>query len=118
MATYMSSVMNLLSSQRNVFLRGGNGFTVEAKRYVRGLKRRPVKVLFQEKEAEKIPKTRPSAAVQKEKEVKVTSRAQHQRAESDFLKATSIKFPYVDASKDQIDGLRFERAFPGDKRLA
>ncbi|XP_070762530.1 rRNA methyltransferase 3A, mitochondrial [Enoplosus armatus] len=126
MAAYMKSVICLVSIERNAFLTRGSGVVVESKRYVRGLRRKPVRVLFPENETDKVvkPKQQPQPTSQdakRQKEAKVT--ATRHLEESDFAKARSnvqsaTKHAHVTVTKDQIDGLRFERAFPGDKRLA
>ncbi|XP_044059047.1 rRNA methyltransferase 3A, mitochondrial [Siniperca chuatsi] len=127
MAAYMRSVTCLVSIERNAFLTRGSGIVVESKRYVRGLRRKPVRVLFPENETDKVLKPPPQSQsggqhVKRDKEAKVTATSRHLE-ENDFVKARSnvqstIKHAHVTVTKDQIDGLRFERAFPGDKRLA
>ncbi|KAM7399134.1 hypothetical protein PAMP_018424 [Pampus punctatissimus] len=129
MAAYMRSVIYLLSSERNAILTRGNNVIVESKRYVRGLRRRPVRVLFPENETDKVlkqPEPAEQSTKRQKKESKVTSAAAAKAAEdpgeSDLVRArsrvqTPLKHAHVVATKDQIDGLRFERAFPGDKRL-
>lgn len=116
MAAYMRGVMYLLSIERNAFLVRRSGFTEESKRYLRGLRRRPVTVLFPESDTgEKTsPRSQPAEpGVRREGTVgKVAVKAQEPRD-----KARSTEQPAA-VTKDQIDGLRFERAFPGDKRLA
>ncbi|XP_070826745.1 rRNA methyltransferase 3A, mitochondrial [Chaetodon trifascialis] len=126
MAAYMRGVICLLSIERNAFLTRGNGI-VESKRYVRGLRRKPVRVLFPENETGNVRKPMPQSQpagqnVKREREVKVTATTKHHE-ERDFGKArgnvqSAVKDAYVTVSKDLTDGLRFERAFPGDKRLA
>ncbi len=100
---------------------------MESIRYIRGLRRKPVKVLFPENETDKVPKPTPQTQpaeynIKREREAKVTATTRHHEA-SDFVKTkTNVHSATVDThvivKKDQIDGLRFERAFPGDKRLA
>ncbi|KAK5868823.1 hypothetical protein PBY51_009800 [Eleginops maclovinus] len=123
MAAYMRSMICLVSIERNVFLHSrGSGVIVETKRYVRGLRRKPVRVLFPGNETDQDLKPRPAAGrdVSREKEQKVKTAIKH--PEVDFVKARSnvqatTKHAQVISTKDHIDGLRFERAFPGDKRL-
>lgn len=115
----MRSVMCLVSTERSAYLRRGSGVVVESKRYVRGLRRKPVRVLLPEAEP---PQSQP-AGLRRETEAKVTAATRH-LGESDCVKKnrrdvnvqSTVKHAAV--SKDQVDGLRFERAFPGDKRLA
>nr|XP_046245435.1 rRNA methyltransferase 3A, mitochondrial [Scatophagus argus] len=127
MAAYMRSVISVFSTERNGFFLKGSGIILESKRYVRGLRRKPVKVLFPDDEPDKVLKPTPQSQpavpkVKKEREVKVTSSARRHE-ESDFVKArnnvqSATKSAEATVTNDQIDGLRFERAFPGDKRLA
>ncbi|XP_035535917.1 rRNA methyltransferase 3A, mitochondrial [Morone saxatilis] len=118
MAAYTRSVLCVVSTERHAFLTRGSGIVVEARRYVRGLRRKPVKVLFPDNQADKTIKPRP----QSQKEANNNNPAAARRLEErDFVKATSnvqSAGKHVSAAKDQVDGLRFERAFPGDKRLA
>uniref|UniRef100_A0A3B5BG59 Mitochondrial rRNA methyltransferase 3 n=1 Tax=Stegastes partitus TaxID=144197 RepID=A0A3B5BG59_9TELE len=127
MAAYMRGVMCLLSIERSALLTQRSGIIVETKRYVRGLRRKPVKVLFPENEKGKVLRPPPQSedaepSVQRRKEAKVTSTREHP-GETDFVKTRSnvlsdVTHAHVGVTKDQVDGLRFERAFPGDKRLA
>ncbi|KAF7666797.1 hypothetical protein LDENG_00091730 [Lucifuga dentata] len=125
MAAYVRSVFCLFSLQRNAFLTRGNGFRVESKRYVRGLKRKPVKVLFPETEKGKILQPSQIQAVEvsiKRKESKIRSKEEDPggdiftKSKSDVQSAA--KQSNVTVTKDQIEGIRFERAFPGDQRLS
>lgn len=126
MAAYMRSVICLVAIERHPYATRGKGFIVESKRYVRGMRRKPVRVLFPENETDKVLKASPHAqpAVQNVKSERGVNFAAKTRrdAESVFAKErsnmhSSVKDPHVTVTKDQIDGLRFERAFPGDKRL-
>ncbi|XP_010734958.3 rRNA methyltransferase 3A, mitochondrial [Larimichthys crocea] len=120
MAAYMRSVMCLVSAERSVFLPRGCGVIVESRRFVRGLRRKPVRVLFPENDSEKVvkptPQSQPAAGpnVRREREVTAT----RQPEESDLIKAKRVKDAPVTVTKDHVDGLRFERASPGDKRLS
>ncbi|XP_061538698.1 rRNA methyltransferase 3A, mitochondrial isoform X1 [Phycodurus eques] len=122
MATYMRSKSCLFSLKRAVFLSRGNFFSVETKRYARGLRRRPVKVIFSENERNK--EDVKLSVVREKKEVEVPLRAQkHPAGDISDLKTSngelsSTKRAHVDVKSDLIDGVRFERASPGDKRLA
>lgn len=126
MAAYMRSVKCLVAMERHSFATRGKGFIVESKRGVRGLRRKPVKVLFPENETDKVlkasPHSQPAVRSQKgERDVNLAAKTRRD-AESDFIKEKSkmhslVKDPRVTANKDHTDGLRFERAFPGDKRL-
>ncbi|KAI3354131.1 hypothetical protein L3Q82_018684 [Scortum barcoo] len=117
MAAYMRSVMCFISTERNIFLTRGRSVVVETVRHVRGLRRRPVRVLSPEDDA-------PPAGRKREVEAEKAPRGRRRedddegdsvRKRSEF-DVSAVK--HVAVSKDQIDGLRFERAFPGDKRLA
>lgn len=116
--------MYLVSIERNALLTRGSGVIVGSKRYVRGLRRKPVRVLFPEtgEVLKTTPKSEPAERnVKRERKVeKVTSTAK-QLEENVFVKARSNEqsaTKHTAVIKDHIDGLRFERAFPGDKRLA
>ncbi|XP_077422577.1 rRNA methyltransferase 3A, mitochondrial [Vanacampus margaritifer] len=120
MATYMRSMSSFFSLERAVFLTRGNVFSVETKRYVRGLRRRPVRVTFPENEIKKEDVKLPISG--KKKEVKVPLRTEHHPGEKSDSETKKGEMPtkrtYVDVKNDQIDGVRFERASSGDKRLA
>lgn len=126
MAAYMRSVKCLVAIERQCFASKGWSLVVESRRYVRGLRRKPVRVLFPDSEPDKVPKTTPQSQpvvqnFKNKKDVKHEAPLRH-HAESEFVKArshvtSSINDPHVTDRKDEIDGLRFERAFPGDKRL-
>lgn len=83
-------------------------------------------VLFPESEAEKVFKTAPPSQtpaqnVKSKRDVKPAA-SMKQCADGDSVKAKS-KFhslendPYFTAMEGDSNGLRFERAYPGDKRL-
>ncbi|XP_039986754.1 rRNA methyltransferase 3A, mitochondrial [Xiphias gladius] len=130
MAAYARSVVSLVSRERRDFLTRVCGVMVASKRYVRGLRRKPVRVLFPDNDADTEVQARPRPRTpeqhvkreRKEKEAKVTSAAEHLE-ESGSVRAraseqSAPKHAHASATKDQVEGLRFERAFPGDKRLA
>lgn len=81
-------------------------------------------MFFPENDAEKVVKTAAQSAVQttaSKRELKPAG-AVKQVAGGDFLEARSNFLPVkneprVTVTKDAVDGLRFERAHPGDKRL-
>ncbi|KAA8594185.1 hypothetical protein FQN60_005019 [Etheostoma spectabile] len=54
MAAYIRSVICLFSIERNAFLTRGSRVIVESKRYVRGLRRTPVRVLLPENGTDKV----------------------------------------------------------------
>lgn len=130
MAAYMRSMTSLLSIGRNTFPASGGNFIVQSNRYLRGLRRKPVKVLYPEDEvAPKVTKPQPQPQpqpmgqnVRREREPKAPVMTRH-HTDCDFVRArtnaqSAIKDTRVATSKDVIDGLRIERAFPGDKRLS
>ncbi|XP_029922983.1 rRNA methyltransferase 3A, mitochondrial [Myripristis murdjan] len=127
MAAYIRGVICLLSVERNALLMRGSGFTVESKRYVRGLRRKPVKVLFPDRNTEK--NARPpephtsDPGIKRERGPKITSVSSKKADDSVTTKSSrdfrsALEHPNVTASKDKLGDLRYERAFPGDKRLS
>lgn len=127
MAAYMRGMMYFVSIDRNAFLIRRSPIIEESKRYLRGLRRKPVRVLFPESDTGKVVKTTPQPQAaernvkREKKKVEEASFAAEQPEQSGFVKAKSNEQSATRraaAIKDQIDGLRFERAFPGDKRLA
>lgn len=123
----MRCVKCLVSTERNYFLIKRSGIIIESKRYVRGLKRKPVNVLFPDKEPGKVVKSPPEARVkrpaEKQNATKITSKTTECFEEGDPVKTNSpdqstVRRPQASASKGQLDGLRFEKAVPGDKRLS
>ncbi|KAK0139647.1 rRNA methyltransferase 3, mitochondrial [Merluccius polli] len=129
MAAYVRSVKPLLTA----WLGKARGHAVQPKRYARGLRRTPVKVLFPEthREAAAAPprpvsRTRsgpgpgpgpgppPPAAG-----TTTTTRGKTSTAPAVIpISDVSSSQSNVPVSKDRVGGLRFETAFPGDKRLA
>ncbi|KAJ3590061.1 hypothetical protein NHX12_008018 [Muraenolepis orangiensis] len=118
MAAYMRNVIVLLSTERNALLRKACDHTVESKRHVRGLRRTPVNVLYPESDKKPV-------APQVRKEPKPTPKASGMK--NTFTTPAAIVprnvSPVSDksnitSSKDQVGGRSFERASPGDKRLA
>ncbi|XP_077579124.1 rRNA methyltransferase 3A, mitochondrial [Stigmatopora nigra] len=124
MATYIRCVSCAFSLERAVFLSRGNSFNVESKRYVRGLRRKPVRVIFPEDEKNKVDAQLPRG--NDKKKVKVPVKTDHKPADqSDFKTRTnSLKNDEKtnllppDGKNDQLDRIRFERASSGDKRLS
>lgn len=122
MAACMRSVRRVIDFERQFFAARGTGIAVESRRYVRGLRRKPVRVIVPETEPDKVPK---EASQSQPRGQNIPSRtdgkpAAHERraAEKDVATAKNNGKPvHVTVTKDQIDGLRYERALPGDKRL-
>ncbi|KAM3616752.1 uncharacterized protein V6R79_022646 [Siganus canaliculatus] len=122
MAAYMRNVICIVATERSAFLNRGSTFLVESKRYVRGLRRKPVRVLCPDNDTAEQARTGrqsqpPVPNTQRERDVKTK-----QHGENDFVRARNVQqsavkdFNFVGA-KDQSEGLRFEKALPGDKRL-
>lgn len=102
------------------------GLIVEPRRFVRGLRRKPVKVLFPEQQTGKVVKPAPesdqTAVNPQRKKTNVTSAtAQTDKKNPVRIRDdadSTVQHPRAAGTKDQVDGLRFERASQGDKRLA
>lgn len=122
MAAYMRSVRRIFEVERQFFAARGTDIVVESRRYVRGLMRKPVRVIVPKSEPDKVlkntPKSQPGGQNIKSKtDVKA---AAHRRpaGEDDAVAAQdSVIAVHAAVTKDQIDGLRYDRALPGDKRL-
>ncbi|AWO98803.1 putative rRNA methyltransferase 3 mitochondrial [Scophthalmus maximus] len=123
MAANVRSVLCLVSREQRSFLTSDSGrVVVAAKRYVRGLRRRPVAVLFPDDEAAPVAKScRPAEQhVQRERKEPAAAERLEGRGpvEAKGREHAPAKYAFSNVTKDQVDGLRFERALPGDKRLA
>ncbi|KAL6115942.1 mrm3 [Pungitius sinensis] len=119
MAAYTRSVICLVSMERSYLLSRRSGVIVESKRYVRGLRRKPVRVLMPEDVTDKVIRPPPAARdAQRQKPGKEVVPMKH--LEEGFAKPKSnVHLTVKNAvQNDLVDGLRFERALPGDKRLA
>ncbi|XP_038817172.1 rRNA methyltransferase 3A, mitochondrial-like isoform X1 [Salvelinus namaycush] len=121
---------HLLVAERSNILKKSNDCIVDSKRYVRALKRRPVKVLYPDSETTS--KQRSDQIVNKQSQ-KVASKVRESNAIlknettnkrvgsmswSDRNGNASSTSEHTTNLKDQLGGLKFERALPGDKRLA
>ncbi|XP_068174006.1 rRNA methyltransferase 3A, mitochondrial [Antennarius striatus] len=119
MAAHMRRVIRLVSIERTLFLFPGSSVVVEPKRYVRGLRRKPVKVLFPEDDTDKVKTTlKPHPAVpnaKRERGVKAAKESHHEPSDSVKTRERAVK---NDAGEDEVHRLNYERAFPGDRRLA
>ncbi|XP_076833588.1 rRNA methyltransferase 3A, mitochondrial [Brachyhypopomus gauderio] len=108
---------------RGSVLRGCNAALINPKRFVRALRRRPVAVLYPDgkretlvksnltadkTQYERVERLKPENATRPVKPVK-------QRGPSTSSSNGPIQTPSV---KDLLGGLRYEKALPGDKRLA
>lgn len=122
MAAYMRNVRRIIDFERHFCASRGTSIAVESRRYVRGLRRKPVRVLFPDSEPDKIPKDTPRShpggqSVKSKTDVKPAAQARR-GPENDFVGTKSTaKNVYVPVTKDHVDGLRYERASAGDKRL-
>ncbi|KAK2847452.1 hypothetical protein Q5P01_010451 [Channa striata] len=119
MAAYMRGVI----LERNAFLYGNGGVIMESIRHLRGLRRKPVQVLYPETETGKVVKTTPQPGKASVKTDRTETKVMEHVKESGFVRAkgnerSDIRHAPGAAVKEQIDGLHFERAAPGDKRLA
>lgn len=124
MAALIRSVNRLFPTERHVFLLTKSDIIVESKRFVRGLRRKPVRVLFPENDTGKVVKPPPPQADQHAAEQKMVARnspaaarGQPDRSDPGNMRTETAKHAAA-AAKDQVEGIRFERAFPGDKRLS
>ncbi|KAM8903074.1 rRNA methyltransferase 3A, mitochondrial isoform 1-T2 [Spinachia spinachia] len=105
MAAYARGVMCLVSVERASLLARGSGVMAEAKRHVRALGRKPVRVLMPDDVADAA--VRPPRAARG---------AQRQKPPEEGI-ANAKSEVHLAVRNDRVDGLRFERALPGDKRL-
>lgn len=121
MAAYLKSMRCLVAIERHLLANRGGYIIVQPKRFVRGLRRNPVRVLSPDDGTDKAPKAtaqtrRAGQNVRKEKDARVVA------TESEAVKARStlqsaVKEADIGGIKNHIDGVRFERASLGDKRL-
>ncbi|XP_072320467.1 rRNA methyltransferase 3A, mitochondrial [Eucyclogobius newberryi] len=125
MAAYARSVFGLLSLESKAVFLGTRGSrpAVESRRYVRGLRRKPVNVLFPEDDNSKVtkqhsaPKQQQQHGKKMEKHTKGTKNTEEEVFVQERKGAQPAHTPDVIAH-EEVAGLRFERAFPGDKRLS
>ncbi|XP_061105185.1 rRNA methyltransferase 3B, mitochondrial [Conger conger] len=138
MAAFMRSMgcRPLASEVKAIFMTGKQNPCIDLKRYVRALRRRPVKVLYPENEAEKRieKKQHDVGVVDQRSERQQTYVAKKSGTESsikhkqkaEFVKSDFRREPKQDAKATtkkpsvvgELEGLRYEKVFPGDKRLA
>ncbi|XP_026154918.1 rRNA methyltransferase 3A, mitochondrial [Mastacembelus armatus] len=102
-----------------------SGAVLEQKRYVRGLRRTPVRVLVPDHHTDKVIKPPPPQQLEpSQRPVRRRGEETAERREnSECVKARSEGRSGSDAlravtEQDPMGAVRFERAFPGDKRLA
>uniref|UniRef100_A0A668SXE5 RNA 2-O ribose methyltransferase substrate binding domain-containing protein n=1 Tax=Oreochromis aureus TaxID=47969 RepID=A0A668SXE5_OREAU len=127
MAAYTRGMICVISMiERHGFLTTRGCVTVESKRYVRGLRRKPVRVLFPENETGKVVKApqiqSDEPKIQRETRGRIISAATEHHEEKNSVRtrtdAQSATKHAFTVTKNEVDGLRYERASPGDKRLA
>lgn len=135
MAALISSVRRelvIITEQRSLLLRSLNSVVVNSRRFIRGLRRRPVAVLYpgderetlikqtyQSKELERDPETRKK---QPNKTDGRRSKGNSTETEQTVVGRCNGNLPRVSVGscsvREQLGGLRFDRALPGDERLA
>lgn len=132
MAVHMSPAFRLLLTTKNVFLRRNCVvYSVEQIRSVRALRRKPIRVLFPEKEAETTRNQSKSVVERKSKERRAEPKVLSSSAEKETrswreetsapkerTQENSVKYALSSGSNHGPEGLCFEKASPGDKRLA
>lgn len=117
------------TERRSSLLRGCNVVLVNSRRFIRGLRRRPVAVLYpgdkhetlikppeQNKQREHDPKA------QKKRPDKTDAQRLKEKPTDSGVGKSSGNLPRVmvknQSVREQLDGMRFDTALPGDKRLA
>ncbi|CDQ58986.1 unnamed protein product [Oncorhynchus mykiss] len=122
MAAFVRGMLwHILVAERSNILKKSNDCIVDSKRYVRALKRRPVKVLYPDSET-----TSPTSKQRSDQISTVNAilknETTNKRVSSMSWSArngnASTTSEHTTNLKDQLGGLKFERALPGDKRLA
>ncbi|KAF4085881.1 hypothetical protein AMELA_G00100140 [Ameiurus melas] len=127
----MAALMSTLSRELVLLLlRSRNGVVINSRRSIRGLRRRPVAVLYPGDERETLIKAtdqskqhKHAPETQKKQPNKTDGRTTKEKRSSDTLRhRSSGNVPGVAAGscavREQLGGLRFDTALPGDKRLA
>ncbi|XP_021443671.2 rRNA methyltransferase 3A, mitochondrial [Oncorhynchus mykiss] len=126
---------HILVAERSNILKKSNDCIVDSKRYVRALKRRPVKVLYPDSETTSPTSKQRSDQIVNKQSQKVASKMRESTVNAILKNETTNKrvssmswsarngnasttSEHTTNLKDQLGGLKFERALPGDKRLA
>lgn len=133
----MSSVIPELvrvTEQRSLLLlsKGCNSVAVNSRRFLRGLRRRPVAVIYPGDERETLIK--PTKQSKQRKHDLETQKEHHNKTDGRRIKENSSasrqtaegrssgNLPGVKVEscsvREQLGGLRFDKALPGDRRLA
>lgn len=112
----------VMLGERSLLLRGHYQILVNSRRFLRGLRRRPVAVLYPDGGRETLIKSKGAADItsqgfrQKGKtREQVTERAAYQKRSANVSECAE-ESPQI--SKLKLAGLRFEKAPVGDNRLA
>lgn len=116
--------------QSSYFINPNNSSVVNAKRYVRGLRRKPVSVLYPDGKEEILTKTKQTPGHRKEgSNVKKSNKdgidnsiksSFHTRT-TNLSKNVQVKLSEESRPSTKVEhlgGLRFEKALPDDKRLS
>uniref|UniRef100_W5MG82 tRNA/rRNA methyltransferase SpoU type domain-containing protein n=1 Tax=Lepisosteus oculatus TaxID=7918 RepID=W5MG82_LEPOC len=112
----------LFNLESNIFLTVQENQCIVAKRYVRALRRKPVRVLYPENESDD-PSTSNSFDKTGIRTQPATSTPRKSAEKgkrpplAESVKKSGAPVPVSDPH-DELHGLRYEKAFPGDKRLA
>ncbi|XP_035648102.1 rRNA methyltransferase 3A, mitochondrial-like isoform X3 [Oncorhynchus keta] len=136
MAAFVGGMFwHILVAGRSNILKKSNDCIVDSKRYVRALKRRPVKVLYPDSETTSPTSKQRSGQIVNKQSQKVASKMRESTVNAILKNETTNKrvssmswsarngnasttSEHTTNLKDQLGGLKFERALPGDKRLA
>lgn len=125
MAALMYNVSRgFILKEHSLLLRGHNQYLLDSRRYVRALRRRPVAVIYSDGERETRIKSNESANKINQKFLKQgregTNKIDAKHANDKKRKeVTNNRTGHVNEwIKDKLDGLRYEKATAGDKRLA
>ncbi|KAL7831639.1 hypothetical protein AOLI_G00291870 [Acnodon oligacanthus] len=137
-ATNMAALLGSVSGElalfmgRSSYLRGGNSVVVTSKRFIRGLRRRPVAVLHPGGEREARIESRQTADKTRQTprdsgRTDSETRSRRQAEEKTFHTGAAVRSPghgsrstaetSYSSVREKLGGLRFEKALPGDRRL-
>ncbi|XP_026780211.3 rRNA methyltransferase 3A, mitochondrial [Pangasianodon hypophthalmus] len=121
----VSRELMIITERRSLLLRGCNSVVVNTRRFIRGLRRRPVAVLYPGDERETVIK--PADQSKQPKHDPETQRKHPHKADERRSKEKSSESGQTGVGRsggnlpsvrEQLGGLRFDKALPGDKRLA
>lgn len=122
MASYMRSVRRICAFESQFFAARRTGVALDSRRYVRGLRRKPVRVIVPQSETDKVPKKTPQSQpggqnIKNKTDVKAAAHTRRAAENNAVPAQNQVKAVHFTVTKDHVDGLRYERALPGDKRL-